>query len=61
MDNSIVLSIEEVNAVINAIKKIKPNGFKSTNKIVALVRFFENKVLQTTGDMNEADSFSKGE
>lgn len=45
MDNeTITIKKQEVYSVINTLKKIKPNGFKSMDKIVGLVMFFEDKL-----------------
>lgn len=48
MDNeTITIRRQEVYSVINTLKKIKPNGFKSMDKIVGLVMFFENKLTSS--------------
>ena len=45
MDNeTITIRKQEVYSVITTLKKIKPSGFKSMDKIVGLVMFFEDKL-----------------
>ena len=47
MDNeTITLQMQEVYNVLNTLKKIKPDGFKSMDRVVGLVMFFENKMKQ---------------
>ena len=46
MENDIVLSASEVKAIVQTLKGIKPRGFKSMDRIVGLVMFFENKMSQ---------------
>ena len=47
MENDIVLSASEVKAIVQTFKGIKPRGFKSMDRIVGLVMFFENKLNQS--------------
>ena len=47
MDNeTVILQKQEVYTVINTLKKIRPDGFKSMDRVVGLVMFFENKLQQ---------------
>lgn len=47
MDNEkVTLQKQEVYTVINTLKKIRPDGFKSMDRVVGLVMFFENKLNQ---------------
>ena len=46
-DEKITLQKQEVFTVINTLKKIKPDGFKSMDRVVGLVMFFENKLNQS--------------
>ena len=45
-NNTITLNTQEVASVINTLKKIRPNGFKSMDRVVGLVMFFEGKLNQ---------------
>lgn len=45
MENeTITIGKQEVYSVINTLKKIKPSGFNSMDRLVGLVIFFENKL-----------------
>lgn len=43
-NETITLSNQETISVINTLKEIKPRGFKSMDRLVGLVMFFENKL-----------------
>ena len=45
-EEMIVLSLQEISSVITTLKQIKPRGFKSMDRVVGLVLFFENKLSQ---------------
>ena len=54
MDNeTITLQKQEVYTVINTLKKIKPDGFKSMDRVVGLVMFFEQKLNQQPDPVNQ--------
>lgn len=61
MDNeTITLQKQEVYSVINTLKRIKPDGFKSMDRVVGLVMFFENKMkqqpIEDTGEVEDGIS-----
>ncbi len=43
-NETITLSNQETVSVINTLKEIKPRGFKSMDRLVGLVMFFESKL-----------------
>lgn len=45
-NDTITLNNQEVVSVINTLKKIRPDGFKSMDRVVGLVMFFEGKLNQ---------------
>lgn len=47
MNNEIILSEQEVASIISTLKQINPRGFKSMDRIVGLVMFFQNKLNAT--------------
>lgn len=45
MENeTITFNYQEIASVINTLKEIKPRGFKSMDRLVGMVIFFENKL-----------------
>lgn len=53
MENELItINNQEVLTVINTLKEIKPRGFKSMDRLVGLVMFFEGKLK--TSEMKQA-------
>jgi len=56
MDNeTVTLQKQEVYTVINTLKKIRPDGFKSMDRVVGLVMFFENKLNQQSNPIEQME------
>lgn len=56
-NENVILNRQEIASVISTLKEIKPRGFKSMDRIVGLVMFFENKMnAQPVEDTGEVDN-----
>lgn len=54
MENELItINNQEVLTVINTLKEIKPRGFKSMDRVVGLVMFFEQKLNQQPNPVNQ--------